>query len=288
MNNLSLSILTLLHYNVIIRDTLEYATKRDQFALNAYEYKKNAVMIEIKENTALKQFIDNNKETIGKKVIDEINNLYAAIYADDSTICKVSNKELRVDDSQHIAIYDVTFPLHDDISNIIASHINFARSKGASEESLIKLVHADNKMYQAVALHCLFGDLERLFVEYNKARNEAKGEITPQSNFIQQELVKIVHHINFVKERFNVPDLDYWEVNDMITCLVNQTNGRRALPAGKTFKEIFDEGRKLISAFLAKAENEWKVLYEPAINELLTISKANNGQIKVGEPNTKN
>lgn len=280
MNNLSLSILTLLHYNVLVRDTLEYALNRPTYTLEAYNYKKKGIMVEIEQPTALKQFVDKNQE-IGKKITEEIKALYAAIYADDSTICRAANNELRVDQGQHIAIYDVVFPLHEDVKKVVDAHLGFARKNNLLEEDLMKVVAADERMYRAVAFMCLYRDLERLFVEYNKARNEAKGEITPQSNFIQGELLKIVNHIKFIRDNQSATDTEYWDVVDCVIRTVDQTSGRRALPKDKKFKDVFDEGRKLISEFLAKAETNWKAVYEPAIKELLEKSKANNGQIKV-------
>ena len=280
MNNLSLSILTLIHYNVLVRDTLEYALNRPTYSLEAYNYKKKGIMVEIEQKTALKQFLDQN-EKIGKKITDEIKALYAEVYADDSTICKVATKELRVDNGQHMAVYDNVFALREDINNVIAAHLGFARKNNMFEDSLMKLIVADERMYRAVAYTCLFNDLERLFVEYNKARNEAKGELTPQSNFIQGELLKVVNHIKFIRDNQKATDEETWSVSDYVLKTVDQTSGRRVLPKDKKFKDIFEEGRKLISAYLAKTEKEFKDLYDPAIKELLEKSKANNGQLKV-------
>ncbi|MCQ2795272.1 MAG: hypothetical protein MJ214_03605 [Bacilli bacterium] len=289
MNNLSLSVLTLIHYNVIIRDTLEYALNRPNYALEAYNYKKKGVMVEIEQPTALKQFLDKN-EKIGKKITDEVKALYAEVYADDSTICKVATNELRVDHGQHMSIYDHVFPLREDMNNVIAAHIGFARKNNLFEDSLMKLIVADERMYRAVAYTCLYGDLERLFVEYNKARNEAKGEVTPQSNFIQGELLKVVNHIKFMRDNQKATDEETWNVADYVLKTVEQTSGRRMLPKDKKFKDVFDEGRKIINEYLQKSEKEWKELYEPAIKELLEKSKANNGQIKVevGKQEKKN
>lgn len=286
MNNLSLSILTLLHYNVIVRDTLEYALNRNNYTVDAFQYKKRGILVEIEQPTALKQFIEKNAE-IGKKVTEEVNALYASVYSDDSTICRIAGKELRVDQGQHLAIYEGVIPLHEDIKKIIDAHVGFARRNNLLEEQLVKLVKADERMYRAVIFMCLYGDLERLFIEYNKARNEAKGEITPQSNFVQGELLKVVKHIQFVKDNQTATELDYWNMVDYITRTIEQTSGRRDRPEGKSFKDIFAEGHKIIKEFLANAEKTWKESYEPAINELMLKSKANNGQIKVEVGNNK-
>lgn len=280
MNNLSLTIVTLIHYNVIVRDTLEYAIEKDVYSKEAYEMKKKGVLIELEKPTALKQFLDQNKE-LGKKIEEEVKGLYAAVYADDSTICRLANNELRVDASQHLAIYDNVFDLHENVRKVIDGHIGFARSKNMFEDELFKLIVADERMYRAIAFHCLYRDLEKLFVEYNKARNEAKGEITPQSNFVQGELQRVVKHIQYIKEHQAATDNEYWDVVDYVIKTVDWTSGKRQLPAGKNFQQCFEEGRKLITAFLTKTENAWKPLYESAINQLIAESKKNNGQIGV-------
>jgi len=284
MNNMSLTIVTLLHYNVIVRDTLEYAIEKPTYAKPAYEMKKKAVMIEIEKPTALKQFMDSNKE-IGKRIEDEVKALYAAVYADDNTICRVANEELRVDASQHLAIYDTVLPLHEDVKKSIDGHLGFARSKNLLEDELVKLVVADERMYRLLAFHCLYNDLEKLFIEYNKARNEAKGEITPQSNFVQGELQRIGKHIIFIRDHLAATDNEIWDVADYCTKTIDWTSGRRQLPAGKKFQECFADGRKLIAENLKKAEDAWKPLYESAVNQLIEESKKANGQIKLNVEN---
>ena len=64
MNGFSLTILTLYHYNVLVRDTLEYALGRETYKNEAFDYKKNGLKVELVEKTALKNFIDSNKEIV--------------------------------------------------------------------------------------------------------------------------------------------------------------------------------------------------------------------------------
>lgn len=280
MNNLSLSIVTLIHYNVAVRDTLEYAMYGRKFDPKAYEYKRNAIKVELEQATALKNFLDRNEEA-KKKITELVNNLNEAIYSNDSTICHLSGEELRVDESQHIAIYDVVLPLHEEIKKIINAHMGFARSKNLLENDLIKLVVADERMYRAICFRCLYSDLNKLFVEFNKARHEAKGEVTPQSNFIQDEILKICKHIEYVIANQNATDCEYWDVVDFVNKTIQQTSGRRELPMGKTFNDTFEEGNRLINAFLGKCEARFRELYDAAIKELSTKAKENQGEIKI-------
>jgi len=280
MNNMSLTIVTLIHYNVIVRDTLEYALIKNQYEPKVFETKKKAVLIELEQPTALKQFVDANRE-IGKQIEDEVKALYATVYADDNTICKLANNELRVDSSQHLAIYDAVFPLHENIKRAIDGHIGFARSKSMLEDELIKLVVAEERMYRAIAFHCLYLDLEKLFIEYNKARSEAKGEITPQSNFVQGELTRVCKHIVYMRDHMAANDNEIWDVADYCVKSIDWTSGRRQLPAGKKFQECFAEGKKMTAEFLRKTEEAFKPLYQSAIKQVLEVSGKNQGKIGV-------
>ena len=280
MNNLSLSIVTLIHYGVVVRDTLEYAMYGRKPDAKGFKYKQNAIKVEIEQPTILKQFIEKNEEA-GKKITELINNVYDTVYSPESTICRLANDELRVDESQHLAIYDCVLPLHEEIKRVINAHAGFARSKQMLEDDLVKLIAADERMYRAVAFRCLYSDLEKLFVEFNKARHEAKGEVTPQSNFIQDEILKVCNHIKFIIANQNAKDCEYWDVVDYVNKTIEQTSGRRNLPLGKTFKDTFEEGNRLINAFLGKCESRFREVYDPAIKAVVTASKENNGQIKV-------
>ena len=276
MNNLSLSILTLLHYNVCVRDTLEYTLKRPNYSIDAYKHKKESIKAEIERQTPLKNFLDSNKEA-APKIIELINNLYDTVYGDESTILRLNGEELRVDDAQHIAVYEATLPLHEEMFRIIEAHLNFAAQNKQLEEQLTKLVSADERFYRAIAYNCLLHDLEALFIEYNKARSEAKGAITPQSNFIQGDLVKIAQFFNTTRASQRAVQEDIWTVSDEISRLADMTAGRRALPEGKNFQQLFQDAKKNAQELVNKCEAEWRTLYQPAINELVEKSKGNTG-----------
>lgn len=280
MNGLSLSIVTLIHYNVIIRDTLEYTLNRPNYPVESFKYKKEHILREIEEKTALQQFLEKNKE-FGDKVIEKIKDLYASVYADDSTICRIANNELRVDHGQHLTVLDKVIPLHEDVKRIIDAHIGFARKNNVLEESILKLAAADERMYRGVVLLSLYQELQKLFAEYGKARAEAKGALTPQSNFVQGEIIRVVKHIHFMRDNLSATDEETWNVMDYVNKTVDYTSGRRDLPNGKKFQDIFADGSKLIHEFIAKKEAEWKALYQPAVQELVDLSKKNNGQINV-------
>ena len=62
MNTISRVIVSLVYYNSLVRDTLEYTLKKDKFEVNFYDYKRNGIVNEIKLQTPLKVFLDQNGE----------------------------------------------------------------------------------------------------------------------------------------------------------------------------------------------------------------------------------
>ena len=51
LNQASVVVTTLLHYNVTIRDTLEYCLNKPSYDVELFKNKKRAVLIEVDQNT---------------------------------------------------------------------------------------------------------------------------------------------------------------------------------------------------------------------------------------------
>jgi len=287
MNGISMSICGILLYNIAIRETLEYAIPKQSYDLKSYLEKKRYISDEITQETSLKKFFDNNKEKT-KKIVDDIHTLIDNVYSDSATICKVANNELRVDNSQHLAIYDSVIELHEEIKKIVDGNLGFAKSKGALEEEILKFVLADERLYRTIAFNCLYHDLESLFFEYNKARNEAKGALTPQSNFIQGELNRVVKHIIFVRDHQSCTDNKYWDMVDYITKTIDWTIGRRALPEGKHFGDCFKEGHEIIHAHLKEYFDDWTPQYKNICDQLREINEKNKAAKEKAAASTAN
>lgn len=268
MENIQKAILTILRYNTIIRDTLEYTISKKEYSAEHYNYKKKGLLAEIEQNSPLKVFLDKQGEA-GEKLLAKIKDFYEQVYADDSTILKFVDKTVRVDHAQHIAIYEHVIPIHEEIFHIIKLHINFAKDKSIFEENFLKLIKADERFYRSLLFMALLEDLEVLFVEFNKARNEAKGETTPQSNYIQQDINKITNLLYFSRQNTTITDLEFMEVVDAVFNLIENITGKRDLPIGKNFQDVFKEARFKVNEFVRKTEAYWLSLYRPIMDEFM-------------------
>jgi len=274
MNNYSKTIASLLHYNDVIRGTLEYAIRKDAYDKKFYDLRKKEVKAEIENQTPLKVCLDNSGEQ-GEKVIAQINEFYDSIYADDSTIVKNREEGVSVDHAQNVTMLEEIVNLHETINDIVNAHVQGAVNSQQFEPDLLaQVLRIDELYYRGFAFRLLLDELDFLFAEFNKAMQETKGQPSPQSNFIQGDLTKIVNLFGQTRQRSRITSSDYYEVVDPIFALIEMTSGRRDLPAGKNFGQVITDCKKNLIDHLIRWENEWKGCYIPFMNQFIEEARA--------------
>ncbi len=281
MNNYTLAIASFIRFDVVVFNTLEYVMRKDNYDINAYNARKEIITTEISKNTPLKNCLDNSGEA-GEKLLNKIKDLLTTVYSDESTIVRVAGdgKEIRVDSAQHIAIYDAVLPIHEELRSIIAAHVAQAQKEDKYDEPTYPLVlEQEEYFYRGLVNMLLLDDLDHLFAEYNKARAEAKGAITPQSNFIQNDIGRIVNFMNASRQQSPLRSADYYQMIDPLFALIEMTSGRRDLPEGKNFGEVFTETKNIVREKVVKWETAWKPTYDNFIKHFADeASKVQNNQ----------
>ena len=160
METISRVIVSLVYYNSLVRDTLEYTlNKPDGFDTKYYDYKRNGIVNEIKLNTPLKVFLDQNGEK-GEDLRKRLEAFGNEFYSDASTVIVRKNEELRIDHAQNVKIFQNVIPLHEELNSIIQLHVNHARTNNILEEKVANLVAADERFYRAVAFLTLNGEID--------------------------------------------------------------------------------------------------------------------------------
>ena len=265
MNNYTAAIASFIRFDVVVFNTLEYAMKKDNYDVNAYKARKEIITTEITQNTPLKNCCEHSEEA-GKKLLDKINELLDVVYSENSTIVRLTQdgNELRVDYSQAIAVFEAVMPIHEEIRKIIAAHVNAAQKEEKFDEPTFpEVITKEEYFYRGLVNMLMLEELDHQFAEYNKARQEAKGGITAQSNFIQNDINRLVKLFQFSRENAFARNAEYYEVIDPLFALIEMTGGRRDLPQGKNFGEMFVSVKKVAREKTAKWEEAWKGVYEP-------------------------
>ena len=265
MNNYTAAIGSFIRFDVVVFNTLEYAMKKENYDVNAYKARKEIITTEITQNTPLKNCCDHSEEA-GKKLLEKINELLDLVYSENSTIVRITQdgNEIRVDYSQAIAIFDAVLPIHEEVRKIIASHIAAAQKDNKLDEAMIPdVLNKEEYFYRGLVNMLMLEELDHQFAEYNKARQEAKGGISAQSNFIQNDINRLVNLFRFSRDCASARNSEYYEMIDPLFALIEMTGGRRDLPEGKNFGEIFIEVKKITREKTAKWEAAWNEAYHP-------------------------
>lgn len=273
MNNYTRSIASIMRYNIYVRDTLEYALQKQQFEQNIYRAKKSFLLAELEQNTPLKVCLDNSGEA-GSKLMQQLHDLIDAIYGDQSTIVRVTESGLHVDFAQRLTVMKLVMPVHEEIQKVITAHTNGAKKNNQfNDKELEDLLYNDELYYRGFCFLLLLDELDLLFVEYNHARQEAKGGYTPQSNFIQNDINELVKLINMTRSNSSITSADYYEIVDPLFALIEMTNGRRDLPSGKNFGTVFTETKKIIKEHVTRWENTWRMTFDPFVKRFIEDAK---------------
>ena len=283
MNNYTAAIGSFIRYDMIVFNTLEYTMKKDKYDVEAYKARKEIIRNELEQNTPLHACLTNSGEA-GEKLTAKINELLDIVYGDESTILKLSQdgSELHVDYSQCVTVFEQVLPIHEELRKIIEAHMNGSKKEEKMDEPTYEdLIVKNEFFYRGMVNMLLLDQFDHLFAEYNKARNEAKGAITPQSNFIQNDISRVVNLFHFTRNNAVARSADYYEVIDPLFALIEMTGGRRDLPEGKNFGDVFTNVKQITREHANKWELAWKPAYD-AFNkhfqEEVTKMQQNNKQ----------
>ncbi len=283
MNQVSEVVMTLEHYKVVIRDTLEYTLPRDVYAMDAYNEKKRSILVEIDQNTPLKSIINNSKDNdAGEKLEKLIRDFYDEVYGDGSTILKATDNELRVDHAQHLAIFKSVLPIHENIEAMVRGILADAKKNNLDVAQVENVDLLEERMYRTVCYLTLTNQLIKLFSDYNQARREAKGEESAASKFIGNDISTVINYLNTVRANSRISDEHYRAVQDKVFLLVDFITGHADLPMGKGFGDVIKETQDAVGALVREVEPAFREAYVPALDELIKQAQANGNKIGAG------
>ena len=267
MNNFSLYTFRLYHYLLTLRDTMEYAIKRDH-KVEVYENRKKILTENLEEGTPFGDFLKNNGEA-GDKIREKVQEFLKNLYSEESTILVPSNDLVRVDVGQMVTLFDMTVGLTETLRDIVYQYIAYGQERKEIDPMIVGLVGDDERMYRIVLSMLVMRSFQESFAEFQKVMSESQGKPTPQSNFIvQNELVKYAGFLRFSRQHTRCTDNETLDLLDETLKVIEMTEGRRQRPDNKGFKEIFDDLNNKLNTTAAKFEGVWKQTYTRVVAEV--------------------
>lgn len=272
MNLVTRYILLIYQVSLMIRDTLEYTVIKPQYDPKIYGQRKNNLAIGMQENQPLTSFLKQNGE-VGTKISTQLNEFIEEVYSDESRIVKVEENKVIVDRGLIIQLYDYIVGLHETLSDIINGFVNHSKEEKSYEEELTPLLKYDEVFFRSLAGLTISDEMHRSFVEFNKLMAESKGQPSPQSNFVLNDMKRLVGFFKFVKEHSKIEEEEYTKAYDQTMLAINYMEGSKKLQEGENLKTKLDEVHATWNNLCAKYEPLWRNEYIDLWQQLIEFEK---------------
>lgn len=268
MNDATRFIMGIYQVQLMVRDTLEYVQGRPDHDVNFLNQRKNIIKHGMEENSPLSHFLNQNGE-VGEKIRTNLNDFIDFAYGDESTYLTVENGKLIVDHAQDLKALDYIVGLRETLMDIIKKFIERTKQEGTGEANLENMVTLDDAFYRVLSSLIIFDLTHKEFVEFNKAMHENEGKPSPQSNFVLNDMKKLVGYLKFVHEHANKEDTVYEDIYQKNFTVLNYMEGSKPLPNNNGLKGEIDQLHADYVKLLAEREIPWRTSYSAVWNELV-------------------
>lgn len=264
MNQVTQYILGLYQISMIIRDTLSYVAPRKEtaFSKEIYDHRAHSLEILTADGSPFAHFVSINEEK-AKKLQENINEFKTEMYSSESRIFKVVGDSIEVDDKMHFRVFEMSVGIYQTLLDILHGYLKFAADNNNLELGIDELINADEYFFRSLAYFSLTNDIFNLFKEFSMAMQEHKGEPNPVAKFINEDINKMIHLIVFLNKHNKVTNLTYKKMTDLTNAFIEHMTGKRQLPEGKNFPELFKELNEFQLKTLQDAESKWRTLFLP-------------------------
>ena len=262
MNQTTRFVMGIYQVSLMIRDALEYIQNKETFDLNVYKQRKQFIEHGLIESAPLSRFLSQNGD-VGKNIRNNLNDFVDAVYGDDSTIVSIDGEKVVSDKGQKLKMLDFIVGLHETLQDVMKGFINQSKNDNTYEEELDTFLKYDEKFFRSLLCINLVDQIHALFLDFNKAMQQSKGEPGPATNFILNDLKRVVGFLKFENEHADKEDEGFKKAYDASFLMLQYMEGsKKAEDEGTTIKDQIVEARKLWQVEIGKNEPEWRTRYQ--------------------------
>ena len=273
MNQRTHFTLSFYHLALAVRDTIEYIQKRPSYPLPIYLAKKNTIALALNENSPFVNFCSKNGE-IGAKIKEQLEDLYDICYGDDQTFVTIEGEEVKPDNAQNIKVLDYIVPLRQSLYNILKAYLNAQKNEGSIEPGVEELIDLEDRFYRSIFFMVMTDFLfNNLFQEFNKAMRENQGQESIQSNFVSNDIKKVISMINFVKKNSPANDVELDRAFGELERGIKLISGMEKVPEGSTFQQEFQKIGQAWYQVVAQLEPTWRAKHSVIWQQLVEFEK---------------
>ncbi|MCI6155490.1 MAG: hypothetical protein SOV57_00615 [Bacilli bacterium] len=273
MNQTTRFVMGIYQVSLMIRDALEYIQNKETFDLNVYKQRKQFIEHGLIESAPLSRFLSQNGD-VGKNIRNNLNDFVDAVYGDDSTIVSIDGEKVVSDKGQKLKMLDFIVGLHETLQDVMKGFINQSKNDNTYEEELDTFLKYDEKFFRSLLCINLVDQIHALFLDFNKAMQQSKGEPGPATNFILNDLKRVVGFLKFENEHADKEDEGFKKAYDASFLMLQYMEGsKKAEDEGTTIKDQIVEARKLWQVEIGKNEPEWRTRYQILWDKLVAFEQ---------------
>ena len=273
MNQTTRFVMGIYQVSLMIRDALEYIQNKETFDLNVYKQRKQFIEHGLIESAPLSRFLSQNDKK-RKNIRNNLNDFVDAVYGDDSTIVSIDGEKVVSDKGQKLKMLDFIVGLHETLQDVMKGFINQSKNDNTYEEELDTFLKYDEKFFRSLLCINLVDQIHALFLDFNKAMQQSKGEPGPATNFILNDLKRVVGFLKFENEHADKEDEGFKKAYDASFLMLQYMEGsKKAEDEGTTIKDQIVEARKLWQVEIGKNEPEWRTRYQILWDKLVAFEQ---------------
>ena len=273
MNQTTRFVMGIYQVSLMIRDALEYIQNKETFDLNVYKQRKQFIEHGLIESAPLSRFLSQNGD-VGKNIRNNLNDFVDAVYGDDSTIVSIDGEKVVSDKGQKLKMLDFIVGLHETLQDVMKGFINQSKNDNTYEEELDTFLKYDEKFFRSLLCINLVDQIHALFLDFNKAMQQSKGEPGPATNFILNDLKRVVGFLKFENEHADKEDEGFKKAYDASFLMLQYMEGsKKAEDEGTTIKDQIVEARKSWQVEIGKNEPEWRTRYQILWDKLVAFEQ---------------
>lgn len=268
MNAITQYILGIYQLNMIVRDTIGYLVPRgeNKYDKGTFEHRRRSLALLTGEGSPFAHFLSINQDK-AEKLQSNIDDFINEIYGNDATIIRIVGENVEVDDGQHIRVYEMAVGIYQTLLDILNGYLKYAREQKQEDHRVEEVIAADEYYFRALSHYAMINDLFKLFREFSDAMRAHNGDQNPVAKFINDDITKIANLIAFEDKYNKVKHASYNKMVDLSKAFLESMSGKRALPEGRNFPDLFKELNEFSLKTLQEAEGAWRTSFMPIAKE---------------------
>ncbi len=280
MNQATRYVLGIYQLGVLIRDSFEYGIPKKEYNLETYNQRKANIKHCVESNSPFMHFLsqqssvpEGQEKSIGEEIRKNVTDFIDLVYGEEARAAHIEDNKLIVDPAFSTQVFDYIVGLHETISDITKGYVEQSKTNGTYYDKLEELVKKDDVFFRCISSLVLTDAIHRLFVEFNRTMNEAKGEQNPQSSFVANELNKVIGFYNFVQNHSKVEDEKYKNNVELTKKIFSYISGAEKLEEGKNLRDEFQHLHEEWTKVSQVSELDWRKTYVEIWQELVDFER---------------